>query len=182
MNTQKESERGVKAPERAPLRKLALAALLCALALAASPLHIPIGAAKCYPVQHAVNVLAGVLLGPFYALGCAFSTSLLRNLLGTGSLLAFPGSMLGALAAGLLYRRSRSLLLACGGELFGTGLLGALCAYPVAALLLGSAKATLFGFVLPFALSSLVGAVAAGLCLAALRKSRVLPRFSAAER
>ena len=85
-------------------KKLVLAAVLIALGVAASPLYIPIGASKCFPVQHLVNVLAAVLLGPWYGVSMAFVTSLLRVLIGTGSLLAFPGSMCGALLAGLLYK------------------------------------------------------------------------------
>ena len=42
-------------------KKLVLAAVLIALGVAASPLYIPIGASKCFPVQHLVNVLAAVL-------------------------------------------------------------------------------------------------------------------------
>ena len=37
-----------------------------------------------------VNVLCAVLLGPGYGLAAAFVASLLRNLLGLGSLLAWP--------------------------------------------------------------------------------------------
>ena len=69
-------------------RKLALAGLLTAVAVVGGMFSIPIGAAKCSPVQHMVNVIAGVLLGPWYGLGSAFVASLIRNLIGTGSLLA----------------------------------------------------------------------------------------------
>ena len=72
---------------------------------------------KCAPVQHMVNVLAGVALGPGYALGMAFGASLIRNLLGLGSLLAFPGSMCGALACGLLFAATGSLPAAVLGEM-----------------------------------------------------------------
>jgi energy coupling factor transporter S component ThiW len=67
-------------------------------------IYIPVGVAKAFPIQHLINILSAVLLGPAYALWNAFAISLLRNLLGTGSLLAFPGSMIGALLAGLLYQ------------------------------------------------------------------------------
>lgn len=99
-------------------KKLVLAAVLIALGVAASPLYIPIGASKCFPVQHLVNVLAAVLLGPWYGVSMAFVTSLLRVLIGTGSLLAFPGSMCGALLAGLLYKYSGRMSFACVGEVF----------------------------------------------------------------
>ncbi len=57
---------------------------------------------KCAPVQHLVNVLCAVTVGPWWALAQAFIASLIRNLLGLGSPLAFPGSMCGALLGGLL--------------------------------------------------------------------------------
>src|SRR5699024_7419815 len=97
-------------------RKLALAGLLTAVAVVGGMFSIPIGAAKCSPVQHMVNVIAGVLLGPWYGLGSAFVASLIRNLIGTGSLLAFPGSMVGALLAGLLYQKIQRLPAAFVGE------------------------------------------------------------------
>ena len=51
-----------------------------------------------------INVLSAILLGPWYALIQAFLSSLIRNVLGMGTLFAFPGSMFGALLAGLLYK------------------------------------------------------------------------------
>ena len=88
------------------IHKLTLAALLVAIgALSAHIVYIPAGASKCFPVQHAINVLCAVILGPKEAVSVAFVISCLRNMAGTGSLLAFPGSMIGALLAGLAYRR-----------------------------------------------------------------------------
>ena len=83
------------------VRKLALAGILVAVGIVCSPLSIPVGASKCAPVQHFINILGGVFLGPGYAVGMAFVTSLLRNLMGTGTLLAFPGSMCGAFLCGM---------------------------------------------------------------------------------
>ena len=78
------------------LQKLTVAALLCAVAVVGSLFSFPIFGSKCAPVQHMVNVICGVILGPGYGLGVAFTASLLRNFLGLGSLMAFPGSMFGA--------------------------------------------------------------------------------------
>ena len=83
------------------IKKLTLAGLLIALGVACSTFSFPVGASRCSPVQHMVNVLAAVLLGPAYGVGMAFVTSLLRIAMGTGTLLAFPGSMVGALLCGL---------------------------------------------------------------------------------
>ena len=55
----------------------------------------PVLASRCSPVQHMVNILCAVFLGPWYGFAAAFLASLLRNLLGLGTLLAFPGSMVG---------------------------------------------------------------------------------------
>jgi len=143
------------------VKKLALAGLLVGLGVALSPFSIPVGVARAFPIQHLINVVAGVLLGPWYAVSMAFTTSLIRNILGTGTFLAFPGSMFGALFAGLAAKHMGNRLLpACAAELIGTGLFGALAAYPVAAFLMGR-EASMFGFVLPFVVSSLCGAAIA---------------------
>ena len=87
------------------VKKLALAGMLCALAVVGSVFSFPIFGSKCAPVQHMVNTLCAVLLGPYWGLGVAFVASLLRNLLGLGSLMAFPGSMFGALLCGVIYHK-----------------------------------------------------------------------------
>ena len=150
------------------VKKLTLAGLLIALGVACSTFAIPIGASRCFPIQHMVNVLAAVLLGPAYGVGMAFATSLLRIAMGTGSLLAFPGSMVGALCCGLVYRATKNLPATFVGEVFGTGVLGGLLAYPVAK------EAALFAYVVPFLVSSVGGALIAVLILAALSKTGVL--------
>lgn len=154
-------------------RKLALAGLLTAVAVVGGMFSIPLGAAKCSPVQHMVNVIAAVLLGPGYAVGSAFTASLIRNLIGTGSLLAFPGSMVGALLAGLLYRKTRHLAGAFVGEVVGTGILGAMLSYPVATLLMGK-SAALFAFVPAFMINTVAGSIVAVLVVAALERTHVL--------
>ena len=79
------------------VKKLALAGMFCALCVVGSVFSFPMFGSKCAPVQHMVNVLCAVLLGPWWGVGVAFVASLLRNILGLGSLMAFPGSMFGAL-------------------------------------------------------------------------------------
>ena len=107
-------------------KKLALAGLLCAVAVAGSTLSFPVFGSKCAPVQHMVNILYAVFLGPLYGVTGAFTASLLRNLMGLGSLMAFPGSMFGALLCGLAYRKTGNLLLTLAAEVFGTAILGGL--------------------------------------------------------
>ena len=142
-------------------RKLTFTALFMAVGvLSAHLVYIPIGVAKCFPVQHAINILLAALLGTRYAVGAAFGVSMLRNILGTGSLLAFPGSMIGAALAGILFKRTHHILGAVVGEIIGTGIIGGLVAYPVAKIFLGSGVGALF-FVVPFLVSTTGGSLLA---------------------
>ena len=100
-------------------RKLTIAALFIAIGtLTAHLIYIPAGISRCFPVQHAINVMAAVLLGADYATAIGFVIACLRNMFGTGSLLAFPGSMVGAFLAGILYQRHKTLSMAVAGEIF----------------------------------------------------------------
>ena len=108
------------------LRKLTSAALLIAIgALSAHLIYIPAGVSKCFPVQHAINVMGAVLLGPDYAVAIAFLISCLRNM-------------------------------------FGTGILGGLLAWVIAASVLNSSAAAWF-FIPPFLVSTVGGSIIAGL-------------------
>ncbi len=55
--------------EKKNIRKLTIAGVLVAVAVVGSLFSIPVFGAKCSPVQHMVNVLGAVLLGPGYAVG-----------------------------------------------------------------------------------------------------------------
>jgi len=162
------------------LKKLTLAALMVALGtMAATVVVVPFAGARLFPLQHAINVVAAVLLGPLYGVLTAFSVSLLRNLLGTGSLLAFPGSMIGVFLAAVVYQRTKCTLKAVVGEVLGTGILGALVAFPVARFVLGRDVAALV-FVTPFLLSSLLGSLTAYALISAL-KTNVLKKLGLIE-
>lgn len=152
------------------VKKLAVSAMLVAVAVSLSGFSIPIGASKCFPIQHLSNVIAGVFLGPWYGVAMAFCTSLIRNLMGTGSLLAFPGSMIGAYLCGAVYQRFGKLTLAYAGEVFGTGIIGGILCYPVATLLMGK-EAALFAYVMPFLMSTLCGTIMAAFLVGVLYKS-----------
>lgn len=143
------------------IRRLTITALFTAIGVVSAHLiYIPIGVAKCFPMQSAINIIVAVLLGTRYATGAALTISLLRNILGTGSLLAFPGSLFGAALAGYLYKKTGHLGGAIAGELIGTGLIGSLAAYPLAHFVLNS-KVGAFFFVGPFFLSAVGGSVIA---------------------
>ena len=152
-------------------QKLAIAGVFTAVAVAGSLLSFPIAGSKCAPVQHMVNVLAAVLLGPWWGIAMAFCASLIRNLMGLGSLMAFPGSMVGALCCGILYAKTKNLLATCTAEALGTGLLGGLCAYPIAKFVMGIAPAGAFVYVVPFLISTVAGSILAFVLLGVLQAS-----------
>ena len=58
------------------IQKLALAGVFCAVAVVGSMFSFPVFGSKCAPVQHMVNILCAVLLGPWYGVGVAFVASL----------------------------------------------------------------------------------------------------------
>ena len=158
------------------VKKLALAGMFCALCVVGSVFSFPMFGSKCAPVQHMVNILCAVLLGPYYGVGVAFVASLLRNLLGLGSLMAFPGSMFGALLCGLVYHKTKNILATMVGEVFGTSILGGLCAYPVAIFLMGKSAGDIafYAYIVPFLISTAVGAVIAGVLVYSLQRSGAL--------
>ena len=160
-------------------QKLCRAAVLTAVAVVGSLFYFPIAGSRCAPVQHMVNILCAVLLGPFYGVGVAFATSLLRNLLGLGTLMAFPGSMFGALLCGLAYWKAKNIPLTLAAEVFGTAVLGGLCAYPVAILLMGQDAGAIafYAYIIPFFISTAGGAVLSGVLLGALSGTGVLKRL-----
>ena len=162
-------------------KKIALAGVLCAVAVVGSMFSFPVFGSKCAPVQHMVNVLCAVLLGPWYGVAVAFVASLLRNLLGIGSLMAFPGSMCGALLCGIVYHKTKNLLATLAGEVFGTGIIGGLLAWPVAVFLMGKAAGDIafYAYVVPFLVSTVGGSIIAGVVLIALEKNGALKKMQA---
>lgn len=158
------------------VKKLALAGVLTAVAVVGSFISFPILGSKCAPVQHMVNIMCAIFLGPGYGVAVAFVASLIRNLLGLGSLLAFPGSMIGALLCGLMYWKVKKIIPTLIAEVFGTGILGGLCAYPMAILFMGKTAGDIafYAYVIPFLVSTAGGAIISGLILAALDKSGAL--------
>ena len=157
-------------------KKLCMAGIFCAVAVVGSLFSFPVFVSKCAPIQHMVNILCAVLLGPWYGVGVAFGASLIRNLLGLGSLMAFPGSMIGALLCGIMYWKTRNLPATLLAEVFGTAVLGGLCAYPVAVLFMGVNAGTVafYAYIIPFFVSTAGGAVLSAILLGALMKTGVV--------
>lgn len=157
-------------------KKLAIAGVFCAVAVVGSLLSFPVFGSKCSPIQHMVNILCALLLGPGYGLGAAFGAALIRNLLGLGSLMAFPGSMCGAFVCGVVYAKTKNIMGTLIGEVFGTAIIGGLCAYPVAIFLMGQSAADIafYAYIIPFLISTAAGAIISGVLIYSLKKANVL--------
>ena len=169
-------------------KKLAIAAIFVALAVVGSAfIQFPVFGSQCSPTQHMVNVLCAVFLGPGWGVCVAFCASLIRNLLAVGSLMAFPGSMIGALCCGLMYKalRNKNDVVAIAAtlvaEMLGTGVLGGLCAWPVSVLFMNADAATLAvtAYIIPFLISTVVGSIIAGALVYALKAGGALRRMQA---
>lgn len=170
----------MKTTQTLQTKKLCIACILCAAAVAGSMFSFPVFGSRCAPVQHMVNILCAVILGPWYGVGVAFTASLLRNIFGLGSLMAFPGSMFGALLCGIMFSKTKNLPLTLLAEVFGTAILGGLCAYPVAIFLMGKSagEITFYAYIVPFLISTVGGSVLSGILLAAIGKTGVIKRLA----
>ncbi|MBO7450485.1 MAG: energy coupling factor transporter S component ThiW [Clostridiales bacterium] len=165
---------------RFKIRKIALSGIFVAIAVVGSLFSFPVFGSRCAPVQHVVNILSAVMLGPWYGVVIAFISSVIRLMTGLGSPLAFPGSMFGALLSGLMYYKFRKMPVAVIFEVIGTAILGGLCAYPVAILVMGKSAGELafYAYVIPFLISTAGGSVLASLILVALSKTGMIKKFN----
>jgi energy coupling factor transporter S component ThiW len=122
------------------VKKLAIVSIFAALAVALSPFTtFIIFGTNANPTQHLINAILGVFVGPLWAVVAAVVVGAARNLLGAGTLFAFPGGMPGGLVVGSAYwilkrlrRSERTRLMSALTEPLGTLLIGA----PIALFLL----------------------------------------------
>jgi energy coupling factor transporter S component ThiW len=153
-------------------RTIARAIILVAIGVALSPFtSLPIGIAKINPTQHFVNVVSAVLLGPWWATGIAMIIGILRNALGTGTLLAFPGGMIGAFLAGYAYRVTGSLILGVVGEIVGTGFIGAVVSVLLVAPVLMGKNMAMSALIVAFSGSTILGSILGVLALKLLERA-----------
>lgn len=157
-------------------KKLCMAGILCAVAVVGSLFSFPVFSSKCAPIQHMVNILCAVILGPWYGIGVAFVASLIRNMIGLGSLMAFPGSMFGALLCGVIYWKTKNMTFTLLAEVLGTAILGGLCAYPFAILFMGQIAGSIafYAYIIPFFISTAAGAILSAGFIGAIKRTNVL--------
>lgn len=154
-------------------RKLVLTAMLACLAFVLNTfVYFP----SMAPFQHFVDVVAAVLLGPWYACAAAFLCGVMRMLSGR-TIQAVVGAVFGPILGGLLYRRTHSLWLTALGEIVGTGILGALTAYPLMRIFYGLDAQAWYYYVPFYTPSAVVGAAMGVAVLLVLRRGGVLGRM-----
>ena len=93
--------------------------------------------------------------------------------------MAFPGSMFGALLCGIIYKKTKMLLPTLAGEVFGTSVLGGLCAYPVAVLFMGkgAGEIAFYAYIIPFLISTAAGSLISGVLIGFMQKSGILKKI-----
>ena len=156
-------------------RKTAYAVVLVAIGVALAPYtSFPIGIAKVNPTQHFVNVLAAVLLGPWWAVLTAAVIAVLRNAMGVGTLLAFPGGMIGAFLAGIAFRAVRRTWAAAAGEILGTGAIAPVVSALLVAPFLMGKTIPLLALVPSFLCSTVAGALLGILALRLLQRADIV--------
>ncbi|MGL4343869.1 MAG: energy coupling factor transporter S component ThiW [Cellulosilyticaceae bacterium] len=153
------------------LRKLCLLAILATIGYVLSTfVWIP----KMAPLQHMVNVIAAVLLGPWGALGCAAMTGIMRMLLNGSTILAFTGAIFGAFLAGVGYRVFGKVIGAVVGEVIGTGIISALVSVPVMRWVYGTPDLYALTYVPFFFVSSMMGAIMGYMVVKSLARAKVI--------
>jgi energy coupling factor transporter S component ThiW len=129
------------------VKKLALVVVFSALGVAISPFSwFVVFGTKANPTQHMINSILGVLVGPFWAAIAAIFIGAIRNMLGIGTIYAFPGGIPGGIVVGVTYwllkrlkRGEKTRLIAALTEPIGTVLIGA----PLALFLVASWVSTI---------------------------------------
>ena len=159
------------------LLKMAVLSMLVALGVVISPILRVEG--MC-PMAHFINIVCAVLLGPWYSLLCAVLIGVIRMTFMGIPPLALTGAAFGACLSGVFYRASKgNLLFAVLGEIFGTGIIGAVVSYPVMTFLCGKEGLSWLFYVPSFIGDTLIGGSIAFLFLKKLEKNGMLTKCQA---
>ncbi len=110
------------------------------------------------PMAHFINIVCSVFMGPWYSLLCATIIGIIRMLTMGIPPIALTGAIFGAFFSGLLYRMSKgNILFAVFGEVFGTGIIGAIASYPVMSIFWGKEDISWLFYVPSFICGTLIG-------------------------
>ena len=140
--------------KREHILKMVMLAMLVAIGVVISPILRVEG--MC-PMAHLINIVCSVFLGPWYSLLCATLIGIIRMTLMGIPPLALTGAVL--------------------GEVFGTGVIGALASYPVMTYIVGREGLTWAFYIPSFIGGTLIGGSIAFVFLMALRRNGLLAKF-----
>lgn len=161
--------------KREHILKMVMLAMLVAIGVVISPILRVEG--MC-PMAHLINIVCSVFLGPWYSLLCATLIGIIRMTLMGIPPLALTGAVFGAFLSGVFYRLSGGkILCAVLGEVFGTGVIGALASYPVMTYIVGREGLTWAFYIPSFIGGTLIGGSIAFVFLMALRRNGLLAKF-----
>lgn len=154
-------------------RKMVFTAMLACLAFVLNTfVYFPAMA----PFQHFVDVLAAVLVGPWYGFASALICGLMRMMSGR-TIQAVTGAIFGPVLGGLIYRKTGNIYLVFIGEVIGTGIFGALASYPLMRLFYGLEATEWYHYVPFYIPSAVVGAAMGVAVLLLLKRSGLLKRM-----
>lgn len=154
-------------------KKLVLTAMFACLAYVLNTfVYFPAMA----PFQHFVDVLAAVLVGPWYGCAGAFLCGIMRMMSGR-TIQAVTGAVFGPVLGGLIYRRTKNIYLVFVGEVIGTGLLGAMSSYPLMKWFYGLDAVSPFYYIPFYTPAAVAGASMGCAVLLVLKRSGILTRM-----
>lgn len=155
--------------------KLTVLSMLIALGVVISPFLRVEG--MC-PMAHFINIVCSVLMGPWYSLLCATLIGIIRMLTMGIPPIALTGAVFGAFLSGVFYRASKgNLLFAVTGEVFGTGIIGAIASYPVMSVIWGKEGLSWLFYVPSFICGTLIGGSIALIFLKKLAANGMLKKY-----
>ena len=155
--------------------KLVVLAMLIALGVVISPILRVEG--MC-PMAHLINIVCSVLLGPWYSLLCATLIGIIRMVTMGIPPIALTGAVFGAFLSGVFYRLAKGrIICAVLGEIFGTGIIGAIASYPVMTLLWGKEGLSWLFYVPSFICGTLIGGSIAYVFLRKLAANGMLAKM-----
>ncbi len=146
-------------------------AIFGALGAALGWISIPVGPTKIFPLQHTINAIAGILIGP-WAVISALIAAIVRFSTGMGTIYAFPGSPFGALVVAVIFKVTKkdfSALFEPLGTVFVGGTLSGLLMAPF----ISANAPTVWFFWTAFAASCIPGAILGYFIVKIVRKSHV---------
>ncbi|MBE6782504.1 MAG: energy coupling factor transporter S component ThiW [Ruminococcaceae bacterium] len=130
------------------------------------------------PMAHLINIVCSVFMGPWYSLLCAVLIGIIRMIFMGIPPIALTGAVFGAFLSGLFYRMSKGkIICAVIGEIFGTGIIGAILSYPVMTYFWGRTDLTWLFYVPSFIGGTLIGGSIAFVLLISMNKSNLLSKF-----